>query len=322
LYTTLSDIDFLSALSKQWGKAFARLRPDIPLAGSPERTLWRNVVETAGRELFVLEKIPSKKYERKRQICQTLQWLSSHGLRQIAPYVIDVKGDFIPWIDHGLWQLCPFVKGVALKRPVYTLDSWRGVQAALFLMELNKTCSRQDVDPSSPPFSIVSYSRNLFSRIERRNPELANQYVRFMHHLEKNFFSVHDQLPVRICHGDFHPLNIIWGKKSIRAVIDWEFYGPKPELYDLANILGCLGMETPKSLWGPFVNQLVNELKKSNLFSIESWEELPDLTLAIRFAWLNEWLRKDDQPMIRLEADYMELLLSQRASLPIFTLHN
>lgn len=136
-----------------------------------------------------------------------------------------------------------------------------------------------------------------------------------MDHLEAHLFPLHDQLPMGFCHGDFHPLNIIWGKSDIRAVIDWEFCGIKPEIYDLANLLGCLGMEDPRSLTGPFAGRLLHWLKQARCFKDASWRALPDLILAIRFAWLSEWLRKKDRPMIRLEADYLALLLKHRATL-------
>ena len=110
-------------------------------------------------------------------------------------------------------------------------------------------------------------------------------------------------------------LNIIWGQGSIQAVIDWEFCGTKPEIYDLANLLGCLGMEDPQSLYGPFVHRLIGRLRRSGIFADISWSALPDLMLAIRFAWLSEWLRKNDRPMIRLEADYMSLLMEHRQDL-------
>ena len=32
---------------------------------------------------------------------------------------------------------------------------------------------------------------------------------------------------------------------------------------------------------------------------------LPELTLAVRFGWLSEWLRKRDAVMVELELDYM-----------------
>ena len=74
-------------------------------------------------------------------------------------------------------------------------------------------------------------------------------------------------------------------------------------------------MEDQQSLGGPFVHRLVSRLRRSDLFSDESWDALPDLMLAIRFAWLSEWMRKNDQPMIRLEADYMSLLSEHRQNL-------
>jgi homoserine kinase type II len=35
----------------------------------------------------------------------------------------------------------------------------------------------------------------------------------------------------------------------------------------------------------------------------------------MRFAWLSEWLRKDDREMIGLELDYMDLLIQNRDAL-------
>ncbi|MCB2144953.1 MAG: aminoglycoside phosphotransferase family protein [Deltaproteobacteria bacterium] len=292
-----------------------RLRPDLPLAGSPERTVWRSVVETSGKRQLVLEKIPSNIYGRKRRIAGVLQELSDRGLSQTAPYLPDAGGEFIPLVDHGLWQLCPYVGGVVLDRPAYVMDGWRGDAVADFLIGLHAICHRDPAVFDTPPFSVSAYIRDLFAALSQRDQKVAERYRPFMDHLGKRFFSVHDRLPTRFCHGDLHPINIIWGERSIRAVIDWEFCGIKPEAYDLANLLGCLGMEDPKSLAGPFVSRLISRLRSSGPFSDESWDTLPDLMLALRFAWLSEWMRKKDQPMIRLEADYMSLLLDHRQDL-------
>jgi homoserine kinase type II len=35
---------------------------------------------------------------------------------------------------------------------------------------------------------------------------------------------------------------------------------------------------------------------------------LIEFVIAIRFAWLSEWLRHEDREMIALETDYMNLL--------------
>jgi homoserine kinase type II len=308
-------MELLAAVSRQWELNVVRMRPDLPLAGSPERSVWRSVVETSDKQLFVLEKIPSIVYGRKRRIAGVLKRLSEGGLRQVAPYRPDADGECIPLIGHGLWQLCPYVGGVVLDRPAYVMDGWRGDAVAEFFIRLQAVCSQTPVLFSTPPFSICAYIRNLFTSLSQRNADVAQRYRPFMDHLEKRFAPIHDRLPTRFCHGDVHPINIIWGKRSVRVVIDWEFCGTKPGIYDLANLLGCLGMEDPQSLAGPFVYRLIRRLRSADIFSDESWNALPDLMLAIRFAWLSEWLRKDDRPMIQLEADYMTLLRSHGSEL-------
>ena len=313
--STLNESDLLDEISRQWDLAFIRWRVDLPLAGSPERTIWRRVVEATDNRLFVLEKIPSTLYARKRQIISTLNELHRRGLSQIIPYQPDTAGDPLPFIQHGLWQLSPFVDGIDLDRPVYTMDSWRGDVTADFLIQLNTICSQAPSAFDTPTFSIADYVEGLFTTLTQQNPTIADRYRSFIEHLEGHFNVVHDDLPTAFCHGDYHPVNMIWGEKPIRAVIDWEFCGIKPEAYDLANLLGCLGMEDPQSLAGPWVQRLVKRLRRSRIYSDESWEALPDLMLAIRFAWLSEWMRKEDWPMIRLEADFMSLLLGQRQDL-------
>ncbi len=311
----LNEQALLALVSRQWPRAFTRLRPDLPLAGSPERTVWRSVVESSDNRLFVLEKIPSKLFGRKRRIAGVLHKLSELGLQQVAPYLPDVGGEFIPLIGHGLWQLCPYVGGVVLDRPAYVMDGWRGDAVAEFLVRLHAICSKNPEALETPVFSVTGYTQKLFATLSQRNKIVAERYRPFLDHLERQRFPVEDQIPTHFCHGDLHPINIIWGKKSIRAVIDWEFCGTKPETYDLANLLGCIGIEDPQSLGGPFVHRLISRLRKSGVFSDESWDALPDLVLAVRFAWLSEWMRKNDQPMIRLEADYMTLLLEHRQDL-------
>ena len=308
----LNRYDLLAAVSRQWNLKLVHWREDLPLAGSPERIAWRCVAESVGGQLFLLEKIASRVYGRKRRIVRTLQQLDNRGLQGIVPYLADAEGETIPLIDHRLWQLSPFVAGVDLDRPAYTMDGWRGEAAAQFLIRLYEISSQCHLRPPWPPFSIRGYIRNLLATLHSNDPPTARRVAPFREHLEKHLFPIIPHLPVGLCHGDFHPLNVIWGQQSIQAVIDWEFCGFKPELYDLANLMGCLGVEDPQSLVGPFVGRLVNRLKKSGRFSDASWKTLPDLILAIRFAWLSEWMRKDDRPMIQMETAYMQLLIEHR----------
>ena len=126
---------------------------------------------------------------------------------------------------------------------------------------------------------------------------------------------VHDTLPQGFCHGDYHPLNVIWSTNGINAVIDWEFCGYKPEIYDVANLIGCIGMEDPESLFGDFIAELIQRLRQAKLFSDLSWRYLLEFIVALRFAWLSEWLRKFDKDMIELEQVYMRLLIENKEKL-------
>jgi homoserine kinase type II len=145
--------------------------------------------------------------------------------------------------------------------------------------------------------------------ISRHSPGLVEPVTPIIKHLEHSFFETHSTLPAALCHGDFHPLNILWKEDGIRGLIDWEFFGLKPEGYDAANMVGCLGMEGPGSLAGGMVLSFMETLRTADLLNPESLRTLPDLTLALRFAWLAEWLRKGDREMIGLELTYMHLLL-------------
>jgi homoserine kinase type II len=40
-----------------------------------------------------------------------------------------------------------------------------------------------------------------------------------------------------------------------------------------------------------------------------------EFIVALRFAWLSEWLRRKDSEMIGLELDYMRLLIDNKNSL-------
>ena len=306
----------LSAISRAWQVDIDRLRPDLPLSGSPERSTWRCVMEASDGRLFVLEQIASREYSRKRRIAETLGQLVEAGFGQAIAYLPAADGDYLPLIEHALWQMAPFVHGVYLDRPAYTVEEWRGDAAADCLLRLKAAGPQLTCRPATEPFSIKIYIHRLFESLSTADPQIASRYRPFLELLEEHLFPVHDRLPVGFCHGDFHPLNVIWGERRIRAVIDWEFCGIKPEAFDLANLLGCLGIEDPASLEGPLARRLIERLREADAYDARSWQALPDLMLAIRFAWLGEWLRKKDRQMIRMEADYMTWLAGGRLTFP------
>jgi homoserine kinase type II len=157
-------------------------------------------------------------------------------------------------------------------------------------------------------FSITDYIQKLITQIQSHAPQVLNGIGPVRRFIEKRFMKAHDRLPVSFCHGDFHPLNVIWSPDGIHAVIDWEFLGIKPEIYDAANLIGCIGIEDPKALLGDLVRRFILGLKRSQWISSASWDVLIEFVIAIRFAWLSEWLRHEDREMIALETDYMNLL--------------
>ena len=56
-------------------------------------------------------------------------------------------------------------------------------------------------------------------------------------------------------------------------------------------------------------------MKEAHPAAETSWAHLFDLVLALRFAWLSDWLRRSDGDMIELETVYIDLLLRNRVTL-------
>jgi homoserine kinase type II len=63
---------------------------------------------------------------------------------------------------------------------------------------------------------------------------------------------------------------------------------------------------------GDLVTNLIGQVKSAGIFADISWDHFIEFVVALRFAWLSEWLRKDDREMIALELDYLELLIQNR----------
>ncbi len=59
----------------------------------------------------------------------------------------------------------------------------------------------------------------------------------------------------------------------------------------------------------PMVTTFLRQIKSADIISPIGWQYFPEYILALRFAWLSEWLRKKDRQMLKLEADYMGVLI-------------
>ena len=306
---------FLSEVLRCWNLELKAECPEAPLAGSPERSLFRTVVEDAEGRRLILEQLKPSTLALKREIAATLDYLARKGLAGVHPCLRGADGSFIEKAAGGFWQVSAFIDGIELVRPDYTREAWRGRALARFLVEMKGKAADIPFGRPGRPFSIAEFTRDLMARMARHHPERAAAVRGVCDDLEGHFFAAHDRLPVCFCHGDPHPVNVIWGEGGIRGVIDWEFSGYKPELYDAALVLGCVGMENPAALAGELALSFIAELRAAGCFDASGFAVLPEFVTALRFAWLSEWLRKQDPEMVEMETDYIRLLHGGRENL-------
>ena len=312
---SLFDRETLKAVASLWQVRLKTIHRKIPVQGSPERFSFRVVLEDQDKRFFVLEQIASQSVAGRKQIAAILKLLAAKKLAPINPYLTDEKGDHLLEHQNIFWQLSPFVPGVELDREKYIFDKWRGIVLADFLIALRRKSQKMTLAGSRGVFSLKNYIYKLVREINLYNQDIKNDIGRVVGFLEKDFLPVYEELPLAFCHGDYHPLNIIWSTDGIRCVIDWEFCGLKSELYDAAHLIGCVGVENPQSLLGELVKSFIARMKQSGIISKTSWKYLLEFIVAMRFAWLAEWLRLKDRDMIRLERDFMKLLMDNKTVL-------
>jgi homoserine kinase type II len=233
-----------------------------------------------------------------------LAHLSAQGLAVAAP-CIGSDGGPIQSRDERYWQLTPFIAGTEPDRATYWREAWRGRALARFLADMRRAARGLETD--EPPFDLAAYARRIEADTRRLHPEVHATLSPVFDLIHGKLADCRD-LPVAFSHGDPHPQNVIWGQEKILAVIDWEFCGPKCALYDMALILGCVGSEDEEALNGDFARAFLETLRSEDLLDTGLLQHLPTWTLALRTAWLAEWLRRGDEEMTEFEVFYMTAL--------------
>jgi homoserine kinase type II len=310
-----SDTVLCQWIGDQWQIEIQCVRADIEIPGSPERTLSRVVMEDKQGRLFLVEQFGEKKCDIRDRVARAVNFLSTRNLTQALPYQKSVKGEFLPFYKSACFQLSVFLEGTPLKRPDYLTSATMGKSFARFLTRMATSSKGMDKILSFPRFSIKAYIHELFRTMKRHDKPVHDRFLPVLDFLESRFMPVHDHLPLAFCHGDLHPLNVIWDKDEIKAVIDWEFCGIKPDLYDAANLVGCAGIENPEGLGMDMVKTFLESLHRNGVISDMGWRFFPEYVLALRFAWLSEWLRKKDEEMIDLEFAFMKILVDHMAEI-------
>jgi homoserine kinase type II len=303
------DPGFLHWMKDQWGIEIKRVRQEFDIQGSPERSLSRAVIETASGRLFLLEKFSGEKFAVRQRVSRTIDHLNRHGLAQALAGQQTKKGEFLPFFKENCFQISLFLDSTGVARPDWLGSAAIGENMAAFLIQMADASQDLLDQICFSPFSIKAYILKLFEDMRAHDTKMHDLYAPFLEFLEQDFMDAHDLLPKKFCHGDFHPLNVLWDRNEIRAVIDWEFTGLKPDCYDAANLVGCAGIENPEGLGMPMVTTFLRRIRSAGIISPIGWRYFPEYILALRFAWLSEWLRKKDKEMLKLEAAYMDILI-------------
>lgn len=297
------------AFFQHWGLAFSRFRDDLKISGSPNRTLARRLFEDASGKLFILEEYDLRK--KAPQIAQNrlLDFFRDHQLPGIYPALQTVNGDHGVTYQRSFRQVRPWVDADPLDRTTLGENTALARQWAQFLLKLKEISAAPDLPPPhGGRFSLAAYTPKILHFTRRNMPELYDDLQAVIRQLQP-FFSLEDQLPAMFAHGDFHPGNVLLKNNTISAVIDWEFLGWKCAGYDLALLLGCLGMDDPDWLDGAAVRTLQDHLFMQDYMPPAAWQALPQLMAAIRLGWFGEWVDLQDRPTAQQEIAYIRFLL-------------
>ena len=290
----------------QWGLTPGPGRTDIFLPGSPERCVTREAVEDNTGTLWMLEALRPGQFDRREKIGRTLHSLATAGL-PVPAYRPGPDGRFAVELDGDYYQLSPFVQGEPLPQPEFVDHTERGESLGSFVADLRSASATIREFDTAPPFILEDYVNELMGNMAPRRPDVHEALLPVLGELTPLFGAWND-LPSALCQGDFHPLNVIWQDRRVAAVIDWEFMGLRPALFDVANCFGCVGIEEPRSLVNGLAPALLMTLRDRDCLDDASLALLPELILGLRFAWMSEWLRKKDEEMAQLEIRYMRLL--------------
>lgn len=295
-----TDKELLSSVTALWGLELEDVRPEMPVQGSPERSLRRTVVVASGA-MYLLEELSPASVHRKRVIAARLARLAGAGLPVAAP-LAGPDGEHVRSCAGSAWQLSPYVCGIAPEQGSYWMDAWRGEALARYLADMRRAATGMNLNET--PFDLADHVRRIEADTRKLHPTVHAGLAPVFRMLDRKLADC-GRLPVTFSHGDPHPLNVIWGTNCILAVIDWEFCGPKCSLYDPALVLGCVGSEDENALEGPFAKAFTENLRTEGLLNDGLEEHLPTHTLALRTAWLAEWLRRGDTEAAEFEIFYM-----------------
>ena len=282
---------------------------DADIYGAPSRMAGRAVVLDKNGRKYLIEKHHFWNLEKKQKIAENIDIINNSGFSTCTPYLKNRDGKSVCEYKDRAWMVQQFIENDILKRPDYLDDAIKGKNAAHTLLKLYEVTSKLKMNDIHGKFSLADHTKNLILKIKRSYPEIHNEIKDVVNMIEQLFnHSIKDQRVI-FCHGDYHPLNILWRGDEIISVIDWEFSGYRPALTDVANITGCAGFENISAFDRDFVKEFIKVIEKSGFFSDAELKNLMFFVLLFRFSgWLNEWINDKDVEMIQREISYLKKL--------------
>ena len=295
-----------------WGFDNFRVHQDIPLPGSPNRTVARQVLETPDGTLLVAEIFAPCK--RKKQLLQSgfLEFVH-RDLPEVHPFLPTANGAWgVTGTDGKFMQLRYYLPGEPLEREKVAnapecAESW-----ADFLLKLHRVSQHPQL-PEVPDgrFYFADYLPKLRRFVAEQMPVLAPELNRILRELQ-SFTEAEKSLPPALAHGDYHPGNLLMCRNRLSAVIDWEFCGWKCAGYDFALLAGCIGRDDPAELAGNTVKVIRNKLLDAGIIPDEVRRQILPLMAAIRLGWLGEWVNMGEKSLADGEISFINFLLDIR----------
>lgn len=306
----------MKTLFEKYSRTFMRHHPDINIPGSPERCISRFVAEDTTGTVWLVEQLKSTQKDWRSVVGELLVCLHQENTLHVHAPATTKNNETVILHEGHPYQITPFIIGTDLPRPEYCADTERGRAIGNFILSLQAAGENIPIPENSTP-PLPEYIEDIVGTIKQHRPEMMPRIERVLQHLE-TFFTEERSIPAALAHGDCHPLNIIWNENEIAGVIDWEFTGKKIALYDAANCIGCVGMEHPNWLINGLVPELVTTIRAGSSIIDAHIHQLIPVIIALRFAWLSEWLRKKDTEMQEQELDYMLLLATSQKEIEGF----
>ena len=295
-----------------WNINFAADGDHSLIAGSPNRTECRFLFRDDKNTYHIAEGYPLHK--RSAQIRQNLllEHLTGNHLSGIYPFYRTLSGEHGVVADGLFWQVRPYIPAEAIPRSLSGTKEENGLLWGNFLLQLENIMEKSSPDLQMPnaPFLMSDFLPELLGHARRNMPEIIGEVQKF-DRLLSPFFQWERNAEKMFAHGDFHPGNILVKDGKIKIVIDWEFAGMKFPGYDMALLIGCLGMDHPDNLSCPAVRTLQDLLYRQKYMPDDAWELLPQLIAATRMGWLGEWLTLRDETLVRQELELLSILLEE-----------